>query len=386
MTQQDVAVLDFGSSKITVLIGQKGLNDTFTISGKGETEYAGFADGEFYRPDQLGQAVLHAINIAETAAKTKVTKLYVGVPGDFTICTCKNVEIGFANNKHKINVGDVEELHNQGNTFYRDPNVTLINIQPIYYVLDDEKRCIDPVGMTSGKLGGQISYLLAENKFVNMVGSIMNSLGVEKVEYVSSILAETLFLFDDNKRDQLVVLVDVGFITTTVAVGRGDGILSLHSFSLGGGNISGDLATYFQISFAEAEALKRKVALTISVGQDDVYEVGGKYYNASLVNEIVRARISTIARTVLKCMELNEYIIPDNIPYSLTGGGISYMRGAKDILSELCRRRVEIVAPRIPQMEVPGWSSSLGLLDLVLKMQVEQKQKKRSFLDWLLNK
>ncbi len=383
MTQQDVAVLDFGSSKITVLIGQKGVNETLTISGKGETQYAGFSDGEFFRPEQLGQAVAHAINIAETAAKTKITKLYVGVPGDFTVCVCKDSEISFDNPKHKITANDVEKLHDQGNTFYREPNLTLINVQPIYYDLNNEKRCIDPIGMTTERLKGHISYLLAEATFTGTVGAIMKSLGIESVEYVSSVLAETLFLFDDVKRDQYVVLIDVGYITTTVAFARGDGILSLHSFSLGGGNISGDLANYFDISFAEAEALKRKVVLTLTTGPDDVYEVNGRY-EAEIVNDIVRARIAVIAKNIAKCLELSDYVIPDNIPFSLTGGGISYMRGSKDILSEVLHRRIEIVAPRIPQMEVPGWSSSLGLLDLALNTQAVPK--KKGFFARLFNK
>ncbi len=373
MTQEDVAILDFGSSRITILIGQRGINNTLSISGKGETEYAGFGEGEFFRPDQLGQAIAHAINLAETTAKAKITKLYIGVPGDFTLCVCKDTEITFNNKKHKITEADVTELHEQGNTFYRDPGLTLINIQPIYYALSNERRLIEPVGLVSGKLSGHISYLLAETRFVEFISGIMNSLGIEEFEFVSSVLAETLFLFDDIRRDQYVVLIDVGYITTSVAVARGDGILSLHSFSLGGGNITADLAGYFKISFAEAEMLKRKVALTLLMGQDDMYEVSGKY-PAALVNELVSYRIGIIAKTVKKCLDMCNYVIPDDIPYSLTGGGISYMRGAKEILSNKLNRQIEVVAPRIPQMEVPGWSSSLGLLNLALSIQEPQKK------------
>lgn len=378
---QDVAILDFGSSTITILIGQRGINNTLNISGKGESEYAGYGEGEFFRPDQLGQAIAHAINIAETTAKAKIKQLYIGVPGDFTVCVCKDNEIAFSSKKHKITANDVEELHDQGNTFYREPELTLINIQPIYYTLSNDRRLIEPVGIASGKLSGHISYLLAETSFIKTVDSIMNSLGIEKVEYVSSVLAETLFLFDEIRRDQYAVLIDVGYITTSVAVVRGDGILSLHSFGLGGGNIAGDLANYFKISFAEAEALKRRVALTLAMGPDDVYEVTGKY-PAALVNELVSARIGTIAKTILKCLDLCEYVIPEDIPYSLTGGGISYMRGAKEVLSDKLKRRVEIVAPRIPQMEVPSWSSSLGLLDLAINI----NEPRKGFFTKLFNK
>ncbi len=54
---QDIAVLDFGSGKIDVLIGERGVNNTICINGMGECDYAGFADGEWFEPDQqIGRA------------------------------------------------------------------------------------------------------------------------------------------------------------------------------------------------------------------------------------------------------------------------------------------------------------------------------------------
>ncbi len=381
MTQENVAVLDFGSGSITAIIGRRGLNEGFEICGKGVTEYDGFCEGEFFKPDRLGQAIARSLNTAQTQANTKIDKIYVGVPGDFTVCSCKDVELSFNNLRHKITDADVKELHDQGDTF-RDKTYTLINVQPIYYTLSNDRRLIEPVGMISEKLCGQISYLLAETKFCDLIKGILGSLGIEDVEFVSSVLAEALFLFDDLKRDQYVILVDVGYITTNVAVARGDGLLSLHTFSLGGGNIAGDLANYFHIPFGEAEALKRRVTLTLSVSENDYYEIGARY-PAAVVNEIVSARIAVIAKTILKCMDLCRFIVPESVPYSLTGGGISYIRGAKEILSDKLKRPVELVAPRVPQMEVPAWSSSLGLLQLALNV---SEPKKKSFFAKLFKK
>ncbi|MBE5731045.1 MAG: hypothetical protein E7350_03760 [Clostridiales bacterium] len=369
---QDVAILDFGSGKITALIGQRGLNNTFIINGKGEADYDGFCDGEFFKPEQLPLAIHHALNAAETMAKVKIDKLYVGVPGDFTICVCKDIERTFGDNKHKISSKDVDALHQQGNTF-TDPAYKLINVQPIYYTLSNERRLIEPVGLMSSKLKGHISYLLAEINFVDTVETILKGFEINEIEFVSGILSEVLFLFEETKRDQYVVLIDVGYITTSVAVARGDGLLSLHSFSLGGGNITGDLATFFKISFAEAETLKRKVVLTLSMESDDYYMVSEKYPAAN-VNEIVAYRVGNIAKTVQKCLDMCDYVIPENVTFSLTGGGLSYIRGAKEILADKLSRKVEVVAPRIPQMENPAWSSSLGLLDLAINIQDSQKK------------
>lgn len=383
---QEVAVLDFGSGKITVLIGQRGVNNTITINGLGESDYAGYAGGEFYQPEQLSYAIAHAISNAETNSQTKITHLYIGVPSDFSSVMCKDVSISFGR-RRRVKEQDVKELHDQGMDF--DEKVyTLVNCQPVYYSLDDGRRLIDPIGLSTTKISGCISYILAENSFIMSIDTIMNSLGITSVEYISNTLSESLFLFDAVTRDRFAVLIDVGFITTTVAVVRGDGILSQHSFALGGGNITGDLAMHFGTTFAVAETLKRKVALSLDHSDSDVYEVASRNenlkFNAKEVNNIVTARIAVIAKTIEKCLKMCEYEYPDSIAYSLTGGGLSYMRGAKEILSKLLARKVEIIQPKQPQLNSPHLSSSLGLIDMAINAM--QPQKKKGFFAKLFGK
>lgn len=375
---QDVAVLDFGSSKITVLIGERGVNNTITVNGIGECDYAGFADGEWFEEEQLPYVIAHAISNAETNSRTKIKQLYIGVPGEFTTTVCRDVAVNFPRKK-RIVEADLDALHAQHEEFSNMSDYTLINVQPVYYMLDDERRLIQPVGLNSTKLGGHISYILAENKFIRIVDRIMNEIGIETIEYVSALLAETLFLFDDIKRDRYVLLLDVGYITSSIVLARGDGILFQRTFDLGGGHVTGDLATALGISFTKAESLKRKVVLSLNVGEHDAYEVvardGSESYPAQFVNEIVTETVARLARTVNKCLSFCEYDYPDYIPLSLTGGGLAYIKGARDCLAKQLGKQVEIVAPPLPQFSRPHLSSGLGLLDMILNQQAPVRRK-----------
>ena len=102
MLKKEVAVLDFGSSKITVLIAERGVNNTFNIKGTGEIEYAGYYEGKFLEPEKVKLAVGLAINNAETTARSRVSKIYVGVPGEFLTVACREAQITFPKRK-KIN-------------------------------------------------------------------------------------------------------------------------------------------------------------------------------------------------------------------------------------------------------------------------------------------
>lgn len=371
----ETAILDFGSSKITVLIGERGVNDTINVKGFGTSKYAGFGNGEWVKPEELGEAINKAITAAESNSGIKITHLYVGVPGEFTAVDCREVNVALPK-RRKINDNDVLALMDAGDDF--DQSVSeVINIQPIYYNLDNDRRVLQPVGVISSKLGGVLSYITAEVRFTGFIRKILADMGITSVEYVSSVLAESLLLFDETERDNTAVLIDVGYFTTSVAVIRGDGILSLGSFSLGGAHITGDLAEALGISFTDAENLKRKVVLSINASDNDIYEIGGdngvKTLSASLVNEIVIHRVFVIGKMVEKCLEMCKYETPDYIPYSLTGGGISYIRGAKDVLSQKLGRNVEVVTPRLPQVNKPDMSSSWGLLDMAIKNDVPVK-------------
>lgn len=375
---QEVAILDFGSGKISVLIGKRGVNNTISMSGMGECAYAGFEDGAFFEPDQLSYVIGRAIASAQSSSRTQIKKLYIGVPGAFTTSVCNEVSINLGRKK-PVTEEDVETLHDQGNEFDKDENYSLINIQPIYYTLDDERRLMQPIGLKSSKLGGLISYVLAENTFIDLIDKVMEEFKIPEYEFVSGVLAESLFLFDEVKRDQCVVLIDSGYITTDVILARGDGILQQFNFSVGGGHITGDLALYLEITFAQAEMLKRKINLSLDMSEDDKYEINsGKEdalsFAADIANEIVMNRISIMAKTVEKCLGMCKYTFPDYISYHLTGGGLSYIKGARDYFSKVIKKPVEIIAPALSQFNRPHYSSSIGLMDMVLNSVPTEKK------------
>lgn len=213
---RETAILDFGSGKITVLIGERGVNGTLSIKSNAEVDYAGFGNGEWYDPENLPQVIGRAISTAEANAGVKITRLYVGVPGEFTVVRCKDVSVSF-NKKRKVKDDDVYSLMNAGDTFAHDTH-EVINIQPIYYTLDNERRVVQPVGNATTRLGAIFSYILAETSFTGFIRGALSKLGIEDIEFVSSVLAESLFVLSSEKRDNTAVLIDIGYITSSVAV------------------------------------------------------------------------------------------------------------------------------------------------------------------------
>ncbi len=86
-------------------------------------------------------------------------------------------------------------------------------------------------------------------------------------------------------------------------------------------------------------------------------------------------RIKLIAATVEKCLHKCDYEYPDYIPFHLTGGGLSYLKGARDYLSKRLNKPVEIVSPAHPPFSRPHMSTGIGLMELALNQQPAVKKK-----------
>lgn len=366
---KNVAVLDFGSSKLTLLVGKK-VDGYLTIVASGESAYAGFMDGEFLRPNLLKDAIKDAIDNVQLDLKSKITKLYIGVPAEF----CYNMEKELVLNLTKRT--KVTQKHIDRLFYLADDNVlstshTVINKAPMYYILDDANKTADPIGCYANSIKVRTCFVLVENQFVYLIKSILNELKIDDFEFVSDTLAQGVYLLDRTTRDNGAILVDCGYITTSVCYMLGDGITDLKSFSLGGGHITGDLNEILGVPFKYAEVIKRQTILTLQPTGLDAYE----YYSenkaekvmAGDVNKIVLARIELICNTIKSCIEGFSEKVNDYTPVFLTGGGLSYMKGIEYIMEKNLGRRVKVVKLK-NEYSKPDQSSVVALLDASISL------------------
>jgi cell division protein FtsA len=264
----------------------------------------------------------------------------------------------------KIGGEEISMLFKKGEKFTDDDQYTTINAAPVYFLLGDNKRIIEPRGASSDKLKALVSYIRCKKEFTGEIESILNSVGID-VEFVSSVWAEILYFFEPNRRDRYVLFVDSGYITTELALLRGDGVLALASFSLGGANITADIAELFELSFEEAEVLKKQVDLTYKGGEATVeINASGDKILLDALNAVAAARIADITDSINDCLKNSAYDCPSHISMFLTGGGLSYIKGVTEFLSADVKKTVELVVPDADEYDKPNYSAILGLLNI----------------------
>ena len=131
MRKKQTAVIDFGSSKITAVVGEKGVNGTFVIKGRYTFNYEGFAEGAFFDADTVKRILFSAAEHVSSAVREKIDTVYVGVPSAFTRVFVKDSQISFPKKK-KITEKDVADLFDSA---FMLPSVerTLVNRSAVVY-------------------------------------------------------------------------------------------------------------------------------------------------------------------------------------------------------------------------------------------------------------
>ncbi|OKZ58141.1 MAG: hypothetical protein BHV97_01490 [Clostridium sp. CAG:349_48_7] len=175
----DVAVLDIGSKKISVMIGNKTPKGVFNVKGFGSCYYSGFSGGKWFNVQDLKSAVGKALHVAEAESGS-----------EFIAIVVKEVVLA-RGRAQRITDADVTELFEQGDTYKNHSRYTTIGNFAIYYTLDDKtRRFVEPRGIEAYKITGLVSYVLCERSFTSLFENIAKDLRLKEVEYVSSIWAE----------------------------------------------------------------------------------------------------------------------------------------------------------------------------------------------------
>ena len=142
MKNKYVAVLDFGSSKITCMAASKVADSgEFLIRAIGQSVYNGFDDNNWYEPDTIRGAIRDAITQVENKLNTAIKEIYVGVPGVFCAVATGEASLTF-HSKKKIDKDDVAEIIKKADIFENVAELIPLGGKPVYYVLDGAIKTI----------------------------------------------------------------------------------------------------------------------------------------------------------------------------------------------------------------------------------------------------
>ncbi len=379
---QEVVVMDIGSSKIRILAVEKPNKGIFSVKQIIQQPHDGYYDGEWVDGDNTADAIAQAVTRMRDAG-VRFKRLYVAVPSEFCRVKTARTQTSFAK-KRKVERADIEALFKKGNPFDNDMTACVINRSSVFFTVEGNKKLVDPEGVYTEELMGYLSYIACQRRVIEFLDKVFQRVGVAEVEYTCGMYAEMMCVFDSTVRDNGVVLaIDAGYLSSTVALMRGDGIMYMRSFPCGKGVFAAWLQEGLDIPFASAEALYDKTDLSYEARESDCYTVDvvgadGEHTDASFpistVQSYIAECIAVFANNVHCILQEFDDMMSITAGMYLMGGGLA-LRGAEDCLSKKMNRKVRYIAPNMcPEYKKPMHAGLIGIAHYAFA----QEDKKRN--------
>ena len=251
--------------------------------------------------------------------------------------------------------------------------------------MDDGKKTMEPVGMKGSTLKTFVSFVVADEFFLNDINRRMQSLGVEVAGFFSLPMGESLLFLPPEDRDRTAVLIDIGYLNTEIMVVEGDALVFHKVIPIGGAHITVDLTYGLEVPMAAAEQIKRSYIFGMPGGDtiDAMLENGRTAtFERDAVARVLEPRVDEIAEEIRKELDESGVKLGSWSNVYLTGGGLALMRGGREYLASQLDRPVRAPSPKAAKLNSPIFSSSLGLMDLVFET-IEQQTEKSGLFDKL---
>ncbi len=375
MKNESVAILDIRSNEVSFLLGAKGVNGTFVFNGSRTQKYDGFSvRNGFYDEDSFRRAISSAITSVRQNYEGTLTELFVGVPSAFVSVLTKGQTNSYPS-KRKLVLQDVEALYESGlNELLAQGRC--IRRSDMYFTLGDNRKYFsteDLYGVPTTLLKGALCYYFVQEDFYDTVRLAANHSGFTDVRFIPSTLAQAKYLFPQEKREGYAFLLDVGFLTSSISVIYGNGIVHEESFDCGVGQVLALLVKKLGVDYATAEEILAASNVSGGFVADNLKwssDFGETTFPVRKINEVIKCGLDELCERVenffakyYRDRSSSELMVN---PIGVTGEGIGYIKGMAEHISGRLNRLTEIVYPDLPYYDKPMFSSRIALLDTAL--------------------
>jgi cell division protein FtsA len=375
--------LDIGTSKICAVVGEIRPDGQIDIIGMGSHPSVGLRKGVVINIENTVNSIKEAVEEAETMAGCEISSVFAGIAGGHIkgfnshgVIALKNREVGKR---------DIERVIDAARAVAIPMDREVIHTLPQEFIVDDQSGISDPTGMAGVRLEVKIHIVTGAVTSAQNIIKCANRAGLDVYDIILESLASSEAILNEEERNLGVALVDFGGGTTDLAIFSENSIKHTSVLTLGGDNLSNDIAVGIRTPFKEAEKIKIKYGcgLTSLIGQDEtikVPSVGGREprtMSRKILGEILEPRVEEIFSLIHHEMLRSGYdeLVTSGI---VVTGGSSLVPGVPEIVEQVFNMPARIGYPvNIGGLKEivnsPMYATAVGL---VLYGAKERKRKK----------
>lgn len=377
--------LDIGSGNIKMLVAEIKNNGRLLVLAAFKQPSAGFRRGALADFDEAVISLRNAVADVRRISPKAVKNVYVNVNGaNIKSCLSKGVA-GVARADSEIRRDDIEKAI-QSSRAVNLPSknyIVLHNITREFFV-DGLGGIQDPLGMTGTRLEVNSLVIGAFSPIVNNLTKCLERNGIGIKGLIFSPLAASEAVLSRQQKDLGVLMVDIGFGTTGLAIYEENKILKALSLPVGASNITNDIAIGLRMAIVAAEKTKlsQGFALAKEISRREVFnlpEIDSSLkgeISKRFLAEIIEARLAEIFEMINNELKGLDHKVDLPAGVVITGGGAK-LPGIVDLAKQELKLPVQIGLPELANFDIkdpffqelisdPEFATAVGLILLGL--------------------
>jgi len=370
--QENIIVgLDIGTTKICAVVGDV-TGDEINIIGIGTHPSIGLRKGVVVNIESTVNSIKKAVEEAELMAGCEISSVYAGIAGGHI--TGFNSRGIVAIKGSEITQQDVDRVIDAARAVAIPMDREVIHVLPQEFIVDEETGIQNPIGMAGVRLEAKIHIVTGAVTSAHNIIKCANRSGLDVCDIVLESLASSESVLTDEEKELGTALIDLGGGTSDLAIFSDNNIKHTFILSLGGNNLTNDLAVGLRSPMTEAEKIKKKYGTCISrniIGEEiiEVPGMGGRNPRKlpkQILGEILEPRVEEIFTLIKREIYRAgmENIISSGVVIT---GGSALLNGIAELAESIFNLPTRMGKPRgisglVDVVNNPMYATGVGLV------------------------
>ena len=345
--------IDVGSGATRVVVGEftKGEKNPKVI-GIGEAPTLGVRHGYITDFSAAAESVRKAVEMAEKTSGIKIKRAFITLSGVSLRGTMTSGEAIISKADGEVTNLDINKALEKSENNFNLNNKKVVHVSPVSFRLDSQEVLGRLEGMRGNKLEAKALIVTYSTQHLEDLLSVIAEAGVETIDAIPAPLADSAVALSDKQKIVGCALVNIGAESMTLSVFENGTLVSVHAFSIGGVDITNDIALGLKIPHEKAEALK------LGIVSEDV--------SKKKLEEIIEARLSDIFELIenhLKKIKRSE-LLPAGVIF--VGGGAN-ITGLEEYSKSTLKLPSAVGGSELfgngkTKLRDPAWFTAIGLI------------------------
>ena len=395
-----IAAIDLGTTKIVTIVAEVSSNGVKVIGYNQAPYQGGIMRGNVVNIQKCLETLLPTLDCVNEQINTmpdsdprQISEVYVGISGHHLNCIENTLHRNrnISTSRQLINQEEVQTMIDEMFNTPVDAKEQVLEVIPQSFNVDEQIGCSNIIGMDGDSIEAKFKLFVGKVSSVNHIKLVLNRANLTlKKMYLSSIASAEAVLTDDEK-ELGVMMIDIGAGTSDVVVYYDNIIRHIAVIPFAGNAITQDIRLTCEVSFKNAELLKRQHGSCLSeqAQENKHIAIRDKYGNITqeipykYLAETIEARVCEIIATALHELELSGF--KDKVKKIVLTGGSSSLNHIQTLTKELSGLNVRLSTPinpnilstSISEIYKPGASTAVGLILLGKTEPVTEKVEER---------